>query len=84
MNLLQDIEICVGGKPLHGVTSMTISGKPDEVIRVKLELFTTSIDFEGTETCFVMEHPITGEIIEIAKVILKDGTLMDFRGQIEE
>ena len=80
----QDIIVTEGDKKLNGLASAAIYMDPDSLVEVRLKLQLENISLSELKSRYVVRHPVTGELKEVADVKLKDGTMLFKDGVLSE
>ncbi|PJI56010.1 hypothetical protein CTI14_00305 [Methylobacterium radiotolerans] len=64
------------GQPIKGIGGAEISIRPDDVVRLKLEICLSELKLSGAAT-FMVADPRTGKMKPVARIEFADGTVFD-------
>jgi hypothetical protein len=64
------------GQPIKGIGGAEISIRPDDVVKVKLEICLSKLNLSGVPT-FMVADPRTGKMKPVVRIEFADGTVFD-------
>ena len=70
--------VMIGDEELKGVRSVDIRYRPDDIVIAEVHLYCVEKEITGAHPVVVMAHPQTGEDKEVAEILFKDGTRVNF------